>query len=286
MPRSVNPRPQFFDSSGDPLVSGLMYFYEPGTTTDKTTYADVNLSIANSNPVVLSADGRLPNVWFDGSARQVLRDADGTLIWDIDPVGGNNITGPLSEWSPDVTYGMFDIVITSDGRLWRSLIDANADNAPASSPASWEQLEFITIWNTNVTYALNATVKASNGLFYKSLANGNIANNPTTDAVNWGPIVDVLVLGLADGGDKTGGFTAAVSTRYTVSGALTMKTPGPTSISPSKGAIFAFGKYGTDLLTVNLDGLNFEGSPANPVTTTPGFNIWQYTDATTGWVQL
>lgn len=185
MPRSVNPRPQFFDSSGDPLVSGLMYFYEPGTTTDKTTYADVNLSIANSNPVVLSADGRLPSVFFDGTARQVLRDADGVLIWDVDPVGGANITGPLSEWSPDVTYGVYDIVITSDGDLWRSLQAANADNEPSVSPTYWEQLEFITIWNANVTYALNATVKASDGLFYKSASNGNIGNDPTTDAVNW-----------------------------------------------------------------------------------------------------
>jgi len=286
MPRSVNPRPQFFDSSGDPLVSGLMYFYEPGTTTDKTTYADVNLSIANTNPVVLSADGRLPNVWFDGTARQVLRESDGTLIWDIDPVGGANITGPLSEWSPDVTYGLYDIVITSTGVLFRSLIDANTDNNPTSSPTAWEQLEFLRVWNANVTYALNDTAKGSNGLFFKSLANGNLGNNPTTDAVNWGPPVDVFILGLADGGDKTTSFTAAVSTRYTLSGAITMKTPGPTSTSPTKGDVFAFGKYGTDLLTVDLDGLNFEGISSNPTTSKPGFNLWQYTDATTGWVQL
>lgn len=286
MPRSVNPRPQFFDSSGDPLVSGLMYFYEPGTTTDKTTYSDVNLSTANTNPVVLSADGRLPSVFFDGSARQVLRDADGVLIWDIDPVGGANITGPLSEWSPDVTYSMFDIVITSNGSLWRSLIDANTDNNPTSSPTAWERLEFLRVWNTNVTYALNDTVKGSNGLFYKSLANGNLGNNPTTDAVNWGPPVDVFILGLADGGDKTTNFTAAVSTRYTLSGAITMTTPGPSSVSPAKGDVFLFAKYGTDLLTVDLDGLNFNGLSGNPTTTKPGLNMWQYTDATTGWVQL
>jgi len=193
MPRSVNPRPQFFDSSGDPLISGLMYFYEPGTTTPKTTYSDVNLSTANSNPVVLGADGRLPSVFFDGSARQVLRKADGTLIWDVDPVGGANITGPLSEWSPDVTYSQYDIVITSDGKLWRSLIDANTDNAPASSPTAWEQLEFITIWNANVTYALNATVKASDGLFYKSNVAGNLNHDPTTDPVRWSAPVATLV---------------------------------------------------------------------------------------------
>lgn len=98
--------------------------------------------------------------------------------------------------------------------------------------------------------------------------------------------VSVGALGLTDGGDKTTSFTAAVSTRYTVSGTLTMTTPGPTSTSPSKGDIFMFAKYGTALLTVNLDGLKFEAVATNPTTTTPGLNIWQYTDATTGWVQI
>jgi len=285
MPRSVNPRPQFFDSSGDPLVSGLMYFYEPGTTTDKTTYADVNLSIANSNPVVLSADGRLPNVWFDGSARQVLRDSAGTLIWDIDPVGGNNITGPLSEWSPDVTYGMFDIVITSDGKLWRSLIDANTDNAPASSASSWEQLEFITIWNTNVTYALNATVKASNGLFYKSLANGNLGNNPISDAVNWGPIVDVLVLGLADGGTISGASPVAISTKYLcdfTASAYTITLPA----APTAGDAILLTKFGTFAMTLGLNGLKFNGVTANPVTTAEGSTLLRYTGSSRGWVEM
>lgn len=286
MSRYVNPRPQYLDGSGDPVASGTLTFYEPGTTTPKTTYSDVNLSTANANPLSLDADGRCPSVFFDGSARVILKNSSGTTIWDIDPVGGANITGPLSQWSPDVTYSMDDIVVTSTGVLYRSLIDANEDNNPTTTATAWEQLEFLRIWNTNVTYALNDTVKGSDGLFYKSLANGNAGNDPTSDAVNWGPPVDILVLGLADGGDKTANFTAAVSTRYTVSGTVTMTTPGPSSTSPTKGDIFAFGKYGTAVLTVDLDGLNFEGNSANLTTTTPGFNIWQYTDATTGWVQL
>jgi hypothetical protein len=286
MSRFVNPRPQFFDSSGDTVPGGKVYFYESGTTTNKTTYADVNQSTANANPVILDADGRVPSIFYDGSARVVLRDADDVLIWDIDPVGAGDITGPFSDWSPEITYDLGSLVVATNDKIYRSLIAANIDNEPSVSPTAWEELDFIRIWNTNVTYALNDTVKASNGLFYKSLANGNIGNDPTSDAVNWGPIVDVFVLGLADGGDKTTSFTAAVSTRYTVSGAITMTTPGPSSTSPSKGDIFAFGKYGTALLTVDLDGLNFEGVSANPTTTVPGFNIWQYTDATTGWVQV
>jgi len=286
MARYTNPRPQYLDGSGDPVASGTLTFYDPGTTTPKTTYSDVNLTTANTNPLVLDADGRTPNTFFDGSARVILKDSAGTTIWDIDPVGGANITGPLSEWSPDVTYSIDDIVVTSTGVLYRSLIDANVDNNPTSIATAWEKLEFLQVWNTNVTYALGDTVKASNNLFYRSLANGNQGNDPTSDAVNWGVPVDVLLLGLADGGDKTSSFTAAVATRYTVSGAVTMTTPGTSSTSPSKGDIFAFGKYGTAQLTVDLDGLNFEGSSATLTTTTPGFNIWQYTDATTGWVQL
>lgn len=283
MPRSVNPRPQFFDSSGDPLVSGLMYFYEPGTTTDKTTYADVNLSISNSNPVVLSADGRLPNVWFDGSARQVLRDSDGTLIWDIDPVGGANITGPLSEWSPDVTYGMFDIVITSDGKLWRSLIDANTDNAPASSPTAWEQLEFITIWNANVTYALNATVKASDGLFYKSAINGNLGNDPTVTSVNWvSPVPPPATLGLTDGGTKAVGFTAASNTRYNcVLGAAGTITLPP---APTAGDVVCLHLAGNYLYTLNPNGLKINSSTVNYFLFGNQTVFLEYTGTTDGWV--
>ena len=36
---------QYFDDAGDPLISGKVYFYETGTTTLKTTYSDVNLTI-------------------------------------------------------------------------------------------------------------------------------------------------------------------------------------------------------------------------------------------------
>lgn len=286
MPRSVNPRPQFFDSSGDPLVSGLMYFYEPGTTTDKTTYADVNLSVANSNPVVLSADGRLPNVWFDGSARQVLRTAAGVLIWDIDPVGGANITGPLSEWSPDVTYGMFDIVITSDGRLWRSLIDANTDNAPASSPTAWEQLEFITIWNANVTYALNATVKASDGLFYKSTLNGNIGNDPTTASVNWvSPVSPPPSLGLTDGGTISSADDVEVNTKYLCDFTATSYTI-TLPAAPTVGDFILLTKYGTNAMTLDLNGLKFNGATSNPVTSEEGQTLLRYTGADRGWVEL
>ncbi len=49
------------DSSGNPLSGGQIFFYESGTTTKLDTYSDTSLTTANSNPVVLGSDGRLPN---------------------------------------------------------------------------------------------------------------------------------------------------------------------------------------------------------------------------------
>ena len=71
---------QYFDNSGYPLISGKLYFYESGTSTPKTTYADVNQSIPNTNPVILSAAGRQPNIFFNGSAKVVLTDSNTVQI--------------------------------------------------------------------------------------------------------------------------------------------------------------------------------------------------------------
>ena len=42
---------QYFDNSGSILIEGLIDFYEPGTTTRKDTFSDINLTSANTNPV-------------------------------------------------------------------------------------------------------------------------------------------------------------------------------------------------------------------------------------------
>ena len=57
---TVMPSPVFtgFDSNGDPVSGGLLYVYDAGTSTPATTYSDVNLTIANANPVVLNSAGR------------------------------------------------------------------------------------------------------------------------------------------------------------------------------------------------------------------------------------
>jgi len=57
---------QFFDSNGLPLSGGLIYTYAAGTTTQQATYTSSFGSIAQSNPIVLNASGRVPSgeIWL------------------------------------------------------------------------------------------------------------------------------------------------------------------------------------------------------------------------------
>ena len=76
-----NAQQQFFDADGNPLVGGSVYFYVPSTTTKKTTWSDYTEVNANTNPVVLDSAGRA-TIFGQGNYRQILKDADGNLVWD------------------------------------------------------------------------------------------------------------------------------------------------------------------------------------------------------------
>lgn len=71
----------FFDANGNPLTSGTVTFYIPGTSTLKTTYQDAAQTIPNANPVVLDAAGRAL-ILGSGSYRQVVKDRNNNQMWD------------------------------------------------------------------------------------------------------------------------------------------------------------------------------------------------------------
>jgi hypothetical protein len=212
MPRFVNPRPQFLDDAGDPLVSGNLYIFDSGTDTLKTTYADVNLTIPNTNPVILTGDGRVPNIWFDGTARIKLTDSDDVQIWDIDPVSAEGGVAAFDEWVPSVIYGVNNIVEGSDGAFYISFTSGNEGNDPTTTPTEWQEVEFINVWNTNVTYGLGDTVKASDNNFYRSTSASNQGNDPTL-GVDWEVPFDLSAPGPIGGTTpSTGDFTALTAT--------------------------------------------------------------------------
>ena len=86
---------QFFDNSGQVLTGGKLYTYSAGTTTPAVTYTTSSGLIAQPNPIILNAAGRVPDsgeIWLtDGiSYKFVLKDQNDVLIATYDNVVGIN----------------------------------------------------------------------------------------------------------------------------------------------------------------------------------------------------
>ena len=124
--RFLNYGPQFFDSSGEVLAGGKLYFKASGSDTLQNTYQESGLTTANTNPIVLDSAGRATvNIFLDGTYRVELRDSSDTLIWQRDPVQNPVITGATS--LADVlasgnSTAANDIVVTSGQKITTNTI--------------------------------------------------------------------------------------------------------------------------------------------------------------------
>lgn len=92
--------PVFWDLLGiKPCAGGSLAFYDIGTTTPKNTWSDRDLTILNTNPVILDSSGRANvNIWLDGAYSVTLRDAANVVVWtrDIDSgADGGLVIPPL-----------------------------------------------------------------------------------------------------------------------------------------------------------------------------------------------
>ncbi len=172
MPRIIEAFKQFLDNNGDPLIDGTIRFLESNSNnTDKDTYADVNETIANTNPVQLSASGRCPNVFGTGEYRAITYDSDAQQIQQFDPVpGGETGVSQLGDWSALVSYPVGFVVTGSDGSYYRSLSAANTGNDPISDSSNWEELKFVQVYNANVTYAVGALVSYAGSVYIVTTA--------------------------------------------------------------------------------------------------------------------
>lgn len=91
---------QFFDSSGNPLASGKVYFYQVGTSTFKDVYNSSAATTSYTNPITLNAGGKPPGgsgIYGIGLYRQVVKDKNGNTIWDaVTAPGGGSGGTPTS----------------------------------------------------------------------------------------------------------------------------------------------------------------------------------------------
>jgi len=111
---------QFLDNSGNVLTGGKLYTYLAGTTTPAVTYTSNSGFVANSNPIILNAAGRVADsgeIWLtDGiSYKFVLKDSNDVQIatWDnIIGINSNFINYSLQEQTFTATQGQTVFTLT------------------------------------------------------------------------------------------------------------------------------------------------------------------------------
>jgi hypothetical protein len=86
-----NLREQFFDNSGRILSGGKLFYYAAGTTTPSNTYSNQGGTVANTNPVLLDAAGRINVPVYLTAAndfKELLTDSSGNTIspWPMDNI--------------------------------------------------------------------------------------------------------------------------------------------------------------------------------------------------------
>lgn len=183
MTRIIDPLEQFFDDAGDPLIDGLLYFYETGTNTALDTFADVNLTTVNPNPLPLTAAGRCPNAYgYNRLYRVVLKTSAEVQILQRDNVGSFGAEGAFSAWIYDKTYLKAEIV-TYGYKYYRSNVDGNVGNTPDST-GQWSELDIPEKYISTVTYGLHKLVYDA-GTLYISAQAGNVGNAPATAHAWW-----------------------------------------------------------------------------------------------------
>ena len=190
MPRYINPVPGY---TYPPY--GKLWFYKSGTNVLLNTFADEFEEIPNTNPVLLGALGRVPNIWYTGKARVVLQDALGEQDWERDPVGGGGGTvGDFEVYDSSISYDINDIAKTPDGVFYISLANNNQDNTPSTTPALnafWMQVSFIEMHNSTKSYTAGNVVQTSQGYLWRSITSANVNNDPAIDdGTHWSPAVD------------------------------------------------------------------------------------------------
>ena len=145
---------QFFDDTGIPLSGGLIYTYAAGTTTPLITYTSSTGLIAQANPIVLDAAGRINEIWIpEGTSYKfVVKSSVGVTIGTYDnlfPVASlpvsifNGGTGATTAAGARTNLGFDGYLIPSGSiQMWPT----------ATAPDNWKLCDGSAISRT--TYAV------------------------------------------------------------------------------------------------------------------------------------
>lgn len=139
---------QFFDNNGDPLSGGKLYTYLAGTTTPQTSYTSSAGTIAQPNPIVLDAAGRIPGsseIWLTAGVNYkfVLMTSTNVLLATWDNISGINSLGNASTvgfTGFEGQTGTVQSLAGNDGSDWIGFTQAGTNAIPISAQDKMRQI--------------------------------------------------------------------------------------------------------------------------------------------------
>jgi microcystin-dependent protein len=160
------------DANGDPLVGAQAFFYNTGTLTPQTTYANAGLSEPSTHDddgaVVTDANGRFPAVFLNatpGTYRVRMLDPDGVVLFDVDgvsvPQNADYVPPDAGSTDPTLLFTTGDIIarhgtgahsgwVRAAGRTIGSATSGASERANADTSALFQHL-----WNSDSTLAVS-----------------------------------------------------------------------------------------------------------------------------------
>ena len=103
----------------DAAAAARAFFYDAGTTTLRTVYADSALTTPHASPLVANASGIFPAVYVDGAAVKVVaQDAAGATLYTLDPcvkVSATAATAAQVSFAPSTAAPYANVQAAIDG---------------------------------------------------------------------------------------------------------------------------------------------------------------------------
>lgn len=223
-----DPRPVYFNQTGEAAAGGRLVFSMAGTATPQDVYGDEDLTVNNGSTLTLGTDGRTSvDVWGDGTTpyRVQLYDANGALQFDVDNVGlpgGGGAAGSI----PSLATGQF---LTNDGSqlLW-------ADIRQLPDPTG-QSGKVLSTDGTNFTWI----TKPADGAAGTPGTNAAVTVTPTS--VKWSNGAGDMFF--IQGGSDSAPASGIASTNKDITFPTAFKSILAVSVNPTSNSVAGNGKF-------------------------------------------